>query len=147
MTEQELIDSMVGLTADARAVLQNILNYATQNGDIAFVLSGGVNVTVPSLPKQVAAYAAQQAADRLAYLNNFGGVPSSQTLTRDALGRPISVATTMDNGYVITESLTRDVTTGRVTAVSVIVTDPLGAVVSNKTKTLSYINGLYSGVQ
>ncbi len=145
MTEQELITSMQGLTTQAASVLQNILSYASQNQDITFTVGGG-NVVVPSLPKQVAQYAAQQAADRLAYTQNFGGLPTSQAVTRDIQGRISLITTTLANGYQHQMTPVRDPVSGRMSGATVQVKDPLGAVAYNVTKNFIFINGKYSGV-
>ena len=146
MTEQELITSMQALTGDARTVLANLVPFAEQDTTVTFTLSNGQTVTIPSLPKQVATYAAQQAADRLAFLQNFGGLPSSQTVTRDTANRLSTVTTNYATGYQTIHTLTRDAVTGRITGVSVVCKDNLGATVATITKTINRVGGLYSGV-
>lgn len=50
MTEQELIDQMTALNANAQAVLTGIQALATQpTGTVTFTLYGGVTVAMPSL--------------------------------------------------------------------------------------------------
>lgn len=145
MTEQELINSMQALTAAAASVLQNIQNYAVGTTAVTFAI-GGQNVVIPSMSQQVAAYAAQQAADRLAYMQNFGGLPASQAIARDTQGRVSSITTIFTNGYQNVMTPSRDPVTGKMTGVSVIITDPLGVQVVNVSKTLKYVNGRYAGV-
>ena len=146
MTEQELITSMQALTGDAQTVLANLVLFAEQDTTVTFTLSNGQTVTIPSLPKQISAYATQQAADRLSFLQNFGGVPASQTLTRDLASRIATVTTTFATGYRTVQTLTRNATTGRVTTVQIVCEDNLGTVLVTITKTIQRTNGLYSGV-
>ena len=146
MTEQELITSMQALTLNASSVLAALVPYAEQNADVTITLANGQAITVPSLPKQVSTYAAQQAADRLSFLQNFAGLPSSQTVTRDTANRLSTVTTNYATGYQTIHTLTRDAVTGRITGVSVVCKDNLGATVATITKTINRVGGLYSGV-
>lgn len=146
MTEQELITSMQALTLNASSVLAALVPYAEQNTDVTITLANGQSITVPSLPKQIAAYAAQQAADRISFLQNFAGLPTTQTVTRDSANRLTGTTTTFATGYQTVQTLTRDAITGRITGVSVVCKDSLGATVATINKTIGRVGGLYSGV-
>lgn len=146
MTEQELITSMQALTLNASSVLAALVPYAEQNADVTISLANGQTVKIPSLPKQIASYAAQQAADRLSFLQNFAGLPSSQTVTRDTANRLSTIMTTYATGYQTIHTLARDAVTGRITGISVVCKDNLGATVATINKTISRVGGLYSGV-
>lgn len=145
MMEQELISSMQALTQSAASILQGIQSYAVGTTAVTFTV-GGQTVTVPSLSQQVASYAAQQASDRLAYAQNFGGLPVSQSVARDASGRVSSVTTVLATGFTHIQSLTRDPISGKVSTVNVQVVDALGVVQVNVTKTIKYAGGRYAGV-
>lgn len=146
MTEQELINSMQSLVSGAQSVLQAIQNYGSQaSGTVSFQL-GGVTYTVKVLQQQITDYATQQSADRLAFLQNFGGMPNAQSLTRDTASRVVTVTTTFATGYQSVQTLTRDAVTGRVTTVQIVCKDNLGAVLVTITKAIQRTNGLYSGV-
>lgn len=146
MTEQELITSMQSLTLNASAILAALVPYAEQNTDVTITLDNGQTITIPSLPKQIAAYASQQAADRLAFLQNFAGLPSAQTVGRDAANRLTTVTTTFATNYQTIHTLTRDTVSGKITGVSVVCKDSLGATVATINKTIGRVGGLYSGV-
>lgn len=146
MTEQELITSLTALSADARTVLANLVPFAEQDTTVTFTLGNGQTVSVPSLPKQVATYAAQQAADRLAFLQNFGGLPSAQTVTRDSASRLSTVTTTFANGYKTVQSLTRNTQNGRITDITVECRDPSDVSLLTVSKTINRDGGRYSGV-
>lgn len=146
MTEQELITTLSALSADARTVLANLVLFAEQDTTVVFTLGNGQTISLPSLPKQIANYAAQQAADRLSFLQNFGGLPSSQTVTRDSASRLVSVTTTFATGYSTVQTLTRDSQSGKITDIEVVCKDPLGVVLTTITKTINRTGGLYSGV-
>ena len=146
MTEQELITSMQALTGDAQTVLANLVLFAEQDTTVTFTLSNGQTVTIPSLPKQISAYATQQAADRLAFLQNFGGLPSSQSVTRDSASRLSSVSSTFANNYQTIQAFTRNVQTGQIEAVTVTCKDPSGTTIWTLNKTINRSGGRYSGV-
>ena len=146
MTEQELITSMQLLVSGAQSVLQAIQNYGSQAGGTVSFQLGGTTYTVKVLQQQITDYATQQDADRLSFLQNFGGMPASQTLTRDSAGRIATVTTTFATGYQTVQTLTRDTTTGRVTTVQIVCKDNLGTVLVTITKTIQRTNGSYSGV-
>jgi hypothetical protein len=146
MTEQELIASMQALTSGAQAVLQAIMAYGAQaSGTVTFQI-GGSTYTIKSLQQQITDNATQQAADRLAFLQNFAGIPSAQTVTRDTANRLTGTVTTFATGYQTVETLTRDPVTGRTTGMAIVCKDNLGATVATITKTIVRTNGLYSGV-
>ena len=146
MQEQELITSMQALTASASAVLAALVPYAEQNADVTITLANGQKVTFPSLPKQIAAYAAQQNADRVALLQNFQGVPTAQTVTRDSANRLTGTITTFATGYQAIETINRNAI-GRITGFGITLKDNLNNVVATITKTIQRTNGLYAGVQ
>ena len=146
MTEQELITSMQALTGGAQSVLQGIQNYGSQaSGTVSFVV-GGTTYVVKSLQQQITDNATQQAADRLAFLQNFGGMPASQTVTRDSSNRLVSVTTTFATGYQTVQTLTRDTTTGLITSLTIVCKDDLGMTLTTISKTINRSGGLYSGV-
>lgn len=146
MTEQELITSMQALTSGAQSVLQGILAYGSQaSGSVSFVV-GGTTYVVKSLQQQIADNAAQQAADRLAFLQNFGGMPASQSVTRDSSNRLASITTTFATGYQTIQTLTRDATTGMITALTIVCKNNLGSTLATISKTINRSGGLYSGV-
>lgn len=137
MTEQELIDSMVALTATSRSILQNVQTYATVDQDVTFT-AGGLNVTVPSVPKQVAAFDAAAAAAKLAFARDFGGAVAAMTLTRDAATGVITDATaTLTTGWTIKQTLTRNIA-GKVSQIAVLVKNELAATLYSGTRTVNY---------
>lgn len=146
MTEQELITSMQALTGDAGTVLANLVPFAEQDTTVTFALSNGQTVTIPSLPKQVATYAAQQAADRLSYLQNFGGLPTAQTVTRDSASRLASVTSTFANSYQTIQEFTRNAQTGQIESVTVTCKDQAGTTIWTLNKTINRAGGRYAGV-
>lgn len=144
MTEQELVLSMNALMASARAVLQGLLDYGSQaSGNVNFQF-GGSTYTLKCLQQQIAEAAAQQAADRVAFSRNFGGVPASQSVARNAAGLLTAVTTVLDSGYQIVQTPSRDAF-GKITAVAVQVKDQNGNVVWSGGRTINRTNGLYSG--
>lgn len=146
MTEQELITSMQALTSGAQSVLQGVQNYGSQaSGTVSFVV-GGTTYVVKTLQQQITDNATQQAADRLTFLQNFGGLPSSQTVTRDSAGRLASTTTTFATGYQTIQTITRDAITGSITGMTITCKDDLGATLTMVSKTINRSGGLYSGV-
>lgn len=138
MTEQELINSMVALTVNATAVLQAIQTYGTINQDVTITLSGGASVTLPSMPKQVAAFNAAITAQQLAMAKDFAGAVAGVAITRDAATGRIATATaTLSTGWTITQTLTRNVA-GKVSQIVVLVKDALGNVLNTATRTVNY---------
>lgn len=140
MTEQELIDQMVSLTADARAVLQAIQTYGTANQDVTITLSGGATVTVQSVPKQVAQFNTAFAAMKSQFTGDFGGAVAGMTLTRDAVGRVTGVVATLSSGWSITHAYTRNAV-GKVSAITATIKNELGAVQATLNKTINYDAG------
>lgn len=146
LTPQELADALTTASADARTVLANLANYAATNGDVAFALSSGITITVPSILKQVAQVNTAVTAERLAYAQDYAGLPASETVTRDALGRISATVSVLPSGWTITQTLTRDPVSGLITSVSETVTDASATVLYTGTKTLNYSGGRYTGV-
>lgn len=146
MNEPELITSMQALVSGAQSVLQAIQNYGSQAGGAVSFTLGGVTYTLKTLQQQITDNATQQAADRLAFLQNFAGIPSAQTVSRDSANRLTGTVTTFATGYQTTETLTRDSVTGRITGMTIVCKDNLGAVVATITKTIVRNGGLYAGV-
>lgn len=146
MTEQELITSMQALMGGAQSVLQAIQNYGSQaSGTVSFQL-GGSTYTLKCVQQQITDNAAQQVADRLAFLQNFGGMPSAQTVARDSANRLVSTTTTFATGYQTVQTLTRDAMTGSITGLSIVCKDDFGATLATITKTINRTGGIYSGV-
>lgn len=146
MTEQELIDTMASLTSGAQAVLQAIQNYGSQaSGTVTFAV-GGSTYVIKSVQQQITDNATQQAADRLAFLQNFGGLPSAQTVTRNSANLLLSTTTTFATGFQTIQTLTRDAISSRITAMEIVMKNNLGAVLVTINKTINRSNGYYSGV-
>lgn len=135
-TEQELIDQMVSLTATARSILQHIQTYGTVDQDVTFE-AGGLSVTVPSVPKQVAAFNAAAAAAKLAFAKDFGGAVSGLVLTRNAAGLITDSTATLSTGWTLKQSLTRNAS-GRVSQIALLVKDELDATLYSGTRTVNY---------
>lgn len=146
MTEQELIDTMAALTSGAQSVLQAVQNYGTQaTGTVTFTV-GGSTYTIKTVQQAITDYATQQASDRTALIENFGGLPSVQTVVRDSAGRLTSATTTFANGYQNIETLTRDIVSGITLSISMVIKNELGVTVRTSSRTINRTNGLYSGV-
>lgn len=136
MTEQELIGQMVSLTATARSILQNIQTYGTVDQDVTFE-AGGLSVTVPSVPKQVAAFDAAAAAAKLAFATDWAGAVTGLTITRDAAGLITDATATLSTGWTLKQSLTRNAA-GRVSQIDLLVKNELGATLYSGTRTVNY---------
>ena len=146
MTEQELITAMTALTSGAQAVLQAIQNYGSQaSGTVSFAV-GGANYTLKCLQQQITDAATQQAADRALLMQNIGGMPTAQSVTRNSVNQLLTVSTTFATGYQSISTLTRDPLTSFITAEQIVIKDNLGVVQSTVTKTINRVNGYYSGV-
>ena len=146
MTEQELINSMQTLVGGAQSVLQAIQNYGSKaNGTVSFQL-GGSTYTVKVLQQQITDYATQQAADRLAFLQNFAGLPTAQTVGRDASRRLSTITTTFATGHSTVATLVRN-TAGRITGINTVCKDALGATLATINKTIVRDGAAYAGVQ
>jgi len=138
MTEQELITSMLNLTSDAKVVLQNLATYGTANQDVTFNLSGGITATVPSLPKQQAAFNSTVAAQQLAMATDFAGVIVGMVLTRDSTtGRINSATATLSTGWTISHTYTRGAN-GKIASAVVVVTNASSVVLATVTRTFNY---------
>lgn len=136
MTEQELIDQMVALTATARSILQNIQTYGTVNQDVTFT-AGGLSVAVPSVPKQVAAFDAAAAAAKLAFAKDFGGAVSALAITRNTAGLITDSTATLSTGWTIKQTLTRNAA-GKVSQIDVLVKNELAETLYSGTRTVNY---------
>lgn len=145
MTEQELIDQMVSLTATARSIMQNVQTFGTVDQDVTFT-AGGLSVTVPSVPKQVAAFDAAAAAQKLAFAKDFDGAVSGLTLTRDAAGLITDATATLSTGWTLKQTLTRNAS-GRVSSIALLVKNDLAATLYSGTRTINYnASGLVSSI-
>lgn len=136
MTEQELIDQMVTLTSSARSIMQNVQTYGTVNQDVTFT-AGGLSVTVPSVPKQVAAFDAAAAAAKLAFAKDFGGAVSGLTVTRNAAGLITDSTATLSTGWTLKQTLTRNAS-GKVTQIDLLVKNELAETLYSGTRTVNY---------
>lgn len=136
MTEQELIDEMVSLTATARSIMQQMQTYGTVNQDVTFT-AGGTNITVPSIPKQTATLATQLEIDRLAFHKDFGGAVESLSLTRDAAFRITGCMVTFASGWTMTHTYTRNAA-NRIETIAVVIVDDAAVEQANFSKTVTY---------
>ena len=146
MTEQELIVSIQALVGGAQSVLQAVQAYGSQaSGTVSFQL-GGTAYTLKTLQQQITDNATQQAADRLAFLQNYAGLPTAQTVTRDSAKRLSIITTTFASGYQTVATLTRSVV-GQITGMIVVCKDNLGTTLATITKTIQRDGAFYAGVQ
>ncbi|HSW38189.1 MAG TPA: hypothetical protein VLL97_01705 [Acidobacteriota bacterium] len=133
-TDLELIESFVNMSADARGVLETLVDFATKNQTITFNLSGGSTYSIDSLPKLIATFDAAASDVFTDFEKNFGGVYSS-TITRDALGRVSGGAITFQSAHVLEITYTR-ATTGLLASVAWALKDG-GTTLASGTKTLT----------
>lgn len=137
MTEQELIDQMVALTSTSRSILQNVQTYGTADQDVTFT-AGGLSVTVPSVPKQVAAFTTAAGAQKLAMAKDFAGTVSGMALTRDAAtGRVTDTTATLSTGWTLKQTFTRNIA-GKISQIDLLVKNELAATLYSGTRTVNY---------
>jgi hypothetical protein len=133
-TDLELIASFVALSADAKEVLNRLVDFASGTGTVTFNLSGGVSVTVDSIDKLVSDFNAELADTFQSFEEHFGGVYSS-TITRDAYGVISGGVITFDSGDYLTMVYTR--TSGLLTSIAWTLQSSDDTVLASGTKTIT----------
>jgi len=140
MTEPELITALTNASVDARAVLAVLSQYANANGDVTLTLSSGASYTLPGIGKQRNQFAADYAAQKLAFTQDFGGAVTAQTVNRNTFGTITGIVTTFSTGYQLQHDYTRN-SQGQIDTILVTVRDANGNTVATTTKTLTRTNG------
>lgn len=135
MTEPELITALVAASADARAVLAVLTAYAAADTDVTVTLSSGASFTLPGVQKQRNGFAADFAAQKLGFAQDFGGVVA-QTVARDGAGNLVSVTSTLASGWQLVQTYSRDARS-RIAGVTQVVKDGAGATLATVTRTLA----------
>lgn len=135
-TDIELITTFVNASADAREVLQKLLDWATGTGDtVTFTLSGGVTVTLDSLAAITDDYEAGWNTLKAEFETDFGGV-GDITLTRDSTGVITGATQAFSSGDYLTFTYTRD-SAGRITAIAWVLYASGGMPRANGSKTIT----------
>jgi hypothetical protein len=103
------------MSADAREVLQRLIDFIQTNGTVTWNLSGGISISTDSLPKMIADFVADIADASQGFEENFGGVYSS-TINRDSNGIITGGVITFASGHYLTMVYTR--TNGTLTSIA-----------------------------
>lgn len=146
MTDQELVDTVLALTADARSILQKMADFGVLNQDIVFTLSNGTSTTVPSVAKQRDQITTELTSQLAKYHGDASGAPQ-MAITRAATGAVTGITTTHQSGWRSVFTFARSGTPARVSTITVNIYDNLDALkLGPVTRTLTYSGGRLSAV-
>ena len=136
-TDLELIEQFVNMSADAKEVLNKLVDFVNTNGSVTWNLSGGVSITADSLPKMIADFNSEISDSFLDFETNFGGVYNS-AITRDpTTGQITSGVITYASGHYLTITYNRSTTTGLLLTIDWTLKDAGAVTLAFGTKTLT----------
>lgn len=134
-TDQELVTSFSALSADAKEVLQKLIDFVGTNGQVTWNLSGGVQVTVDSLPKMAADFNADMDTAKLNFYQDFGDTEKLAT-TLNTDGTLATATVTFSSGWSIVYAYTYS--GGALNGWSYTVKDAAAATQATGSRTVSY---------
>lgn len=134
-TDLELVTSFNSLSTDAKEVLQKLVNFVTTNGQVTWNLSGGVQVTVDSIPKINADFLATISTNLLGFYKDFGDT-EQLTTTLNTNGTIATATVTFTSGWSVIYTYTYS--SGTVTGWNYTIKNASGVTQYTNSRTVSY---------
>lgn len=134
-TDLELISSFTSLCADAKEVLQKLRDFAKENKEVTWNLSGGISISTDSMLKMAADFGADIDALSVDFYKDFGDAVTA-TLTYNSDGTIATETITFTSGWQLIKAVTYS--GGVMASVGLTLKNGAGATIWTATRTLSY---------
>jgi hypothetical protein len=137
-TDLELIASFTSLCADAKEVLQKLRDFARENKEVTWNLSGGISISTDSMLKMAADFGTEIDALAVDFYKDFGDAVTA-SLTYNSDGTIATETVTFSSGWQLIKALTYS--GGVVASIGLTLKNGAGATIWTASRTISYNAG------